>query len=82
MRWNQGKFQMLRMGPNDQLIQDTTLYNQGNQKAITVKDSVKDLGIMVDTTLSYKEHIQKATEKPIKRPDGYYGRFPLGRWLS
>ena len=63
MRWNQGKFQMLRMGPNSQLIQDTILYTQGNQKAIKTKESIKDLGIMVDTTLRYKDQIQKAIGK-------------------
>ena len=51
---------MLRIGPNKDLIQDTTLY-------IKVKDSIKDLVIMVDTTPRYKDHIQKAIGKANKK---------------
>ena len=62
--------EIMRMGPNSQLIQDTILYTQGNQKAIKTKESIKDLGIMVDTTLRYKDQIKKLSVKPIKSPDG------------
>ena len=54
---------MLRMGPNKQLIQDT----QGNQKVIKTKDSIKGLGIMADTSLRYKDQIQKAIGKANKK---------------
>ena len=58
------------MGPNSQLIQDTILYTQGNQK-----ESIKDLGIMVDTTLRYKDQIQKVIGKANKKAGWVLGTF-------
>ena len=68
---------MLRIGPNKDLIQDTTLYTKGKEKVIKVKDSIKDL--MVDTTLRYKDHFQKAIGKANKKARCVLRTFSIRR---
>ena len=67
MRWNNNKFQMLRLGKRDDLKQDTIYFLPGMDGIIEVEECVKDLGIQVDHNLTYKTHRQKALTKVVKK---------------
>lgn len=54
------------MGPNSEMIENTSPYSQGKEEVIKVKNSIMDLGIIVDTILRYKDHIQKDISKANK----------------
>ena len=63
MRWNDLKFQVLRLGTNHQIIEDTTLFSPDFGEVVEAKDTIKDLGILVDRQLSYVEQLYKAVNK-------------------
>ena len=52
MTWNQSKFQILRLGLNEDLKENSEYRSQDGIKVIERKSAVKDLGIMVDENLS------------------------------
>ena len=54
MVWNTVKFQLLRMGPNKDMIENTYIFSPNYGEVIPESDHVKDLGILVDSNLSYK----------------------------
>ena len=59
MKLNGDKFECLRYGPNHTL-QDTIQYRSNTGSIIQAKSSVRDLGITMSNTGSFKEHIQFA----------------------
>ena len=63
MRWNQDKFQVLRLGPNRDLKESTTIFNPEYAEVVEEKDVIKDLGLMIDSTLSYEHQLAKAVSK-------------------
>ena len=67
MRWNNSKFQMLRLGKREELKQDTVYFSPEMDGIIEVKEVVKDLGKQVDHNLSYKVDRQKALTKVVKK---------------
>ena len=54
MSFNKGKFQLLRIGHNNELKNSTNLFTGEMDSIIEQKDSVKDLGILVDENMKYK----------------------------
>ena len=60
MCWNDLKFQLLRIGKNENLKLDTVLFSPGMREIIERKDCIKDLGVLVDENLKYSEHIKKS----------------------
>ena len=67
MRWNNDKFQLLRVGPNLNLKESTYLFTPNYQDVIEEKSSIKDLGIYVDADLRYKEQMKRAVNKANKK---------------
>ena len=63
MRWNDLKFQVLRLGTNHQVIEDTTLFSPDFGEVVDAKDTIKDLGILVDRQLNYVDQLYKAVNK-------------------
>ena len=66
MRWNQDKFQLLRIGKNVNIKEETFYFSPNMNSIIEEKEVVKDLGVLVDNKLTYKAHRQKAIGKVVK----------------
>ena len=56
------KFEHLTYGKNDTLKQNSSYYSD-TATLIETKDKVKDLGVTLDTNLSYDHHIQQQIQK-------------------
>ena len=58
MRWNEVKFNLLRLGPNkarnNEIKSNTLMFTPNYENIITETESVKDLGVMFDNELSFK----------------------------
>ena len=63
MRWNDKKFQLLRSGHNRNLIEETSVFSPDFENIIESKPVIKDLGILVDSTLRYRDQITKVIKK-------------------
>ena len=59
MQWNESKFQILRVGNNTALEEETILFTPNYIEVIDVKDIVKDLGVLVDDRFFYDMQILK-----------------------
>ena len=81
MRWNENKFQVLRLGRNEVLKEDTLLFSPDYGEIIERKESVKDLGIIVDQDLSFKQQRQRALSK-CWRKIGWISRNCATRSIS
>ena len=66
MKWNAKKFKLLRVGPHNDLKDDTYIFTPNYNEVIEAKNDVKDLGILVDDTLLYKNQ-QMATVKKAQQ---------------
>jgi len=62
MLFNEKKFELLRYGKN-QDIKDTTNYTGPLKNQIGEKQCVRDLGIMINNTLTFTDHITKVCNK-------------------
>ena len=59
MLFNGKKFEMLRYGKNNELKMNTNYFSPDYQDLIEVKDSLRDLGIIMSDDASFTNHIQK-----------------------
>ena len=48
MKWNNLKLQLLRLGPESTLKEDTLLFSENLEQVVVESDSVKDLGVLID----------------------------------
>ena len=63
MVFNGSKFQLIRMGP-DQVLKEETMYFTNNMRdTLEESDEVKDLGIIVDAKANFKPQRARAIEK-------------------
>ena len=62
MKWNHLKFQMVRFGKN-KVREESSLFAPNKSEIIEVKECVRDLGILVDDSMSYTNHILKTVAK-------------------
>ena len=67
MCWNRDKFQLLRVGPNREIKESTYLFSLDFEDVIEEKSNIKDLGILVDSDLRYKEQMKSAVSKANKK---------------
>ena len=67
MRWNQNKFQLLRIGKNTDLKNETYYFSPNMENVVEEKDWVKDLGILIDNQLTYRIHRQEAIRKVTQK---------------
>ena len=63
MRWNDLKFQVLRVGPKVEIIENTTLFSPDFGEVVEAKSVIKDLGILVDDGVRYEDQLYKAVGK-------------------
>ena len=75
MRWNNDKFQLLRVGPNLELKDNTYLFTPNFEDIIEQKPYIKDLGIYVDSNLNYKEQMKAAVRKADKKSSWIFRTF-------
>ena len=62
MSWHDLKFQVIRIGNSD-LIEEREIFTPDYNEMISIKQYVKDLGILVDRKVTFSEQIQKAISK-------------------
>ena len=67
MKWNKGKFQLLRLGPNNDLKNCTEYFSPDMEYVVESKESVKDLGIHVDHKMTYRVQRQKSLTKVVQK---------------
>ena len=63
MKWNELKFQILRIGRNESLKNDTVIFSPDYQEIVDRKDVIKDLGILIDQELNYYDQFNAAISK-------------------
>ena len=61
MEWN--KFVVLRLGPRKNLKDDTTLFTPNLEFPIDPQDTVKDLGVLMDSNLDFRAQRAAAAAK-------------------
>lgn len=62
MKFNEEKFELLRLGPNTELKDSTNLYS-GGQTVIPPSRVVKCLGVHVNNDATFQHHIKETTSK-------------------
>ena len=62
MLLNDGKFEAMRYGLNND-IKSSTCYKTPSGQTITVKSTIKDLGVLLSDDCSFNDHINNITEK-------------------
>jgi ribonuclease P/MRP protein subunit RPP40 len=67
MSYNDSKFQVLRMGGNRSLAEDTLLFTPGYTDPIIPSDTVKDLGILVDAGCNFGAQRDAAVTKTMAK---------------
>ena len=77
MEWNGKKFVAIRMGPNHHLIDSTSLFTPSFDP-ITVCDSTRDLGVLVDSQGSFKAQ-RSAVVRKVKGKAAWVLRTFRGR---
>ena len=63
MTFNPLKFQLIRIGPNEGLKEETNLFSNKMQEIILPTDEVKDLGVLVYSEANFKQQRSKAIIK-------------------
>ena len=59
MAWNSIKFHLLRIGNNDNLKVETSILGPDNISIIEEKETVRDLGVLMDCKLNFKAQRSK-----------------------
>ena len=67
--YSNNKFEILRYGKNTQ-IKDSTFYLSANDELIEEKESLRDLGVMVNNQGTFNEHIDHICSK-VKQKSGW-----------
>ena len=67
MKFNASKFKWLQVGPNDEIKNDYVYISYGCHEPITPDETVRDLGIMMNNSGNYSDHISYIYKKCKKR---------------
>ena len=65
--FNSSKFQLLRIGPNKELKQDTLLFTNDMKEALAPADNVRDLGIQMDSEVNFNVQRSLAINKTKRK---------------
>ena len=63
MKFNGTKFQVLRLGNNSDLKDDTVYFTENMSNIIEQFETIKDLGVVMNDQATFKNHIEKALKK-------------------
>ena len=66
MKWNDLMFQVLRLGSKVDIIENTTIFSPDYGDIVEYKESIKDLGLYVDSTLKHKAQLAEAEQSQTK----------------
>ena len=69
MLFNNGKFELLRYGDNQE-IKDTTFYLTANEDIIEEKEQLRDLGIIMNNQANFTHHVDHVSAK-VKQKCGW-----------
>ena len=69
MLFNNNKFEVLRYGKNTE-IRDSTFYLSANDDIIEEKESLRDLGVMINNQGTFNDHIDHICSK-VKQKSGW-----------
>ena len=67
MKFNASKFKWLQVGPNDEIKNDYVYMSYDCDEPITPDETVRDLGIMMNNSGNYSDHISYIYKKCKKR---------------
>ena len=67
MEFNTGKFNVLKLGRNNELKHDYNFLAPGNDQITSDNASVRDLGIIVNAEANFSDHIAKIYAKISQR---------------
>ena len=67
MKWNNTKFQVLRTGRNSTIKENTTYFSPEYPNIIEEDDVVRDLGIHIDSDLTFRSHRSITLKKVWKK---------------
>ena len=81
MKWNNSKFQVLRTGKNSDIKENTTYFSPEYTNIVEEVDVVRDLGIYIDSDLTYSSH-RTLTLKKIWKKLGWVKRTFRTRSVS
>ena len=70
MSWNNTKFQVLRLGKNSEIKENTSYFSPNFSNLVEEVEVVRDLGIHIDNDLSYDSHRSITLQKVWKKWDG------------
>ena len=63
MKFNGGKFQVLRYGPNKDLNENTVYFTSNMEEVIEQESKVKDLGVILSDDTKFEEQVESVTKK-------------------
>ena len=70
MLFNGKKFELLRYGPNSELKESTNYLTPGCEEFIEVKETLRDLGVIMSDKATFEEHISHVCKK-VKQQCGW-----------
>ena len=81
MALNGPKFNVLRYGTNISLKENTLYFTEGMENIVETKDSIRDLGLILDDNMGFKSHIEKVC-KTVKQKIGWVLRSFVSRDIN
>ena len=63
MRFNAGKFQLLRYGQNENLKNETMYFTEDTSEVVERKEVVRDLGVLMSDDGLFKHHLERVISK-------------------
>ena len=67
MLFNGSKFEMLRYGKDENLRKNTMYFTPDMEDVIEERDSLRDLGVIMNRSASFKDHVHLVTKKVNKK---------------
>ena len=69
--FNGNKFELLRYGKDEDLRKNTMYFTPDMEDVIEERESLRDLGVIMNRSASFKDHVHLVTRKLIKKVAGY-----------
>ena len=63
MKFNGGKFELIRFGSNQHLKENTVYFTPNQESIIEEKESLRDLGVIISNDLTFSNHVDKVCSK-------------------
>ena len=70
MLFNAKKFELMRYGPNEELKHSTNYLSHNYEEIIEVKETLRDLGVIMSVKATFTEHIKHVCSK-VKQKSGW-----------